>query len=125
MRKLEAAGTPIDSAGKRAALVSEDLVFEQRFRNRGAVDRDERMLAAPAQLMNGLGDKFLSGSGFPIYEHRRRGRRGLFDDAVDRSQRRSVADHPPEPAVVLQLAPQACDVAERVLAFSHMREQRA
>ena len=124
VRQLEAARAPIDRAGERAALVAEDFVLEQRFRNRRAVDRDERMLASPAELMDRLGDELLAGAGLSIHEHRRGRRRGLLDDAIDRAQGRRVADHLAETAVVLQLAAQARDVAQRVLALGDVRQQR-
>ena len=41
--KLEAAWTPVHGAGKRAAFVTEDFVFQQRLGNGGAVDGDERL----------------------------------------------------------------------------------
>ncbi len=67
--ELEAAWPPFDRPGKGAALVTEDFVLEQRLGNRRAVDRDERMLAAAAELVNGLGDELLAGARFAIDQH--------------------------------------------------------
>ena len=86
---------------------------------------DKRMLAAPAQLMNRLGDELLAGARFAVDEHRRGGRRRLLDDAVDRPQRRRVADHLAEAAVVLELPPQARHLAQRALALGDVLKQRA
>ena len=111
-------------ARERAALVTEDFVLEQRLGNGGAVDGDERVLASPAEMMDGLGDELLARARFAVHEHRRGRRRRLLDDAIDRAQRRRVADHLAEPAVVLELPPKAGDVAQGILALGDMGQQR-
>ena len=42
VRQLEHAGPAVVRAGERPLLMTEDLALEQRFGNRGAVDRDKR-----------------------------------------------------------------------------------
>src|SRR6185295_15852428 len=44
--------TTIVGAGEGAALVSKQFILDQRFRNGGAVDGDERMIAAAREMMN-------------------------------------------------------------------------
>ena len=83
------------------------------------------MLAAPAELVDGLGHELFARAGLAVHEHRRRGGRRLLDDAVHRTQGGRVADHLAEAAVVQELPAQACHIAERVLAVGDVREQRA
>ena len=59
---LEAADAPGVGAGERAALVAEELALEQRLGDRGAVDRDERLVGALAVLVEGAGDQLLAGA---------------------------------------------------------------
>ena len=56
---LETTLTVADGAGERAAHVAEELRFEQRFRNRAAVQGDEALHAARPVLMNRSRDDFL------------------------------------------------------------------
>ena len=64
VRLLESALARADGAGERAAHVTEQLGFEQRFGNRAAVERDEAMGAARAVVMNGARHHFLCRSRF-------------------------------------------------------------
>ena len=56
-------------AGEGAALVAEELVLEQVRRQRGAVDDDERPVAARARLVDRLGGEILAGAGLALQEH--------------------------------------------------------
>ena len=58
-------------ARERAARVPEQLAFDQRRRQRRAVDRDQLALA-PAQAVDLLGDVLLAGAGLADEQHRRR-----------------------------------------------------
>jgi len=61
VRGLDLAGRGFRGAGERAALVAEQLAFQQVVRDRGAVDGHE----APRPLAGGvqtLGQHFLAGS---------------------------------------------------------------
>ena len=69
MRLLEFAEMPRGSAGKRSALVSEQLRLDQLRRHGRAVDGDERALAPGAALVDRAGDQLLSGSGLPEDAH--------------------------------------------------------
>jgi hypothetical protein len=50
--------------------VAEQLAFEQRFRQRGAGDRDERLRRAVARVVNGARDHLLAGAAFALDQHR-------------------------------------------------------
>src|SRR5204863_9583669 len=50
--KLELSELPRRRAGKRALLMSEQFILDERLRNRRAVDRDERPVAARGELMD-------------------------------------------------------------------------
>src|SRR5690606_32601890 len=95
-----------DSAGKGASDVAEQFRFEQRFRNRAAVDGDKTLSAPWARAVDGARGEFLTRARFAGDENcaGRGGHRlqqleqlkhdlGLPDDAVD-----------PEP--VVQLGPE-------------------
>ena len=50
--------------GEGALFVPEQLAFEQRFGDGGAVDRDERLGLAQALVVQRLGDQVLAGAVF-------------------------------------------------------------
>src|SRR6185295_940068 len=47
----------------------EELGFEQRFHEGGAVDGDERALPAPAEIVNLTGDELLADPALPFQEY--------------------------------------------------------
>src|SRR5438874_13564849 len=106
MRELEAAWAPIHGAGEGAPLVTEDFAFEERLGDRGAIDRHEHIRTASAELVDRLGDQLFAGAGFSVDEDRCGRWRSLLDHAVDRPNRRCIADQPAETAVVLKLLSQ-------------------
>ena len=67
---------PVGGAGERALFVAEDLAFHELARDRAAVERDHRLVAPRAQLVNGFGTQFLAGPAFASEKDRclRRGR---------------------------------------------------
>ena len=60
-------------AGKGALLVTEKLAFKETFRNRRAVDRDERLVLSIAREVNGLGNQFFTRAAFAVNVDRRIG----------------------------------------------------
>jgi hypothetical protein len=52
--------------GKSAALVAEEFAFKESKRDRGTVDFNERMIAPPAEAVNGSGNKLFSSAGFTL-----------------------------------------------------------
>ena len=74
-------------AGERAALVAEQLAFQQRLRQRRAGDVHERLRGAIAGVVNDLRREILAGSALAGQQHRRRRAGG------DLLQQRAHADH--------------------------------
>ena len=62
VRRLEPAVAAGGGVGERAALVTEQLGFDQGVRERGAVDRHERLRPALAPLVDRARDQLLAGS---------------------------------------------------------------
>src|SRR3990172_6759000 len=60
IRGLEAAPTCDQRAGKGPALVAEELVFDQGFRDAGARKGDKGILSASAAAVAGLGEQLLA-----------------------------------------------------------------
>jgi len=56
-------------AGKDSFLMAEQFVLDQPRRDRGAVELDEGAVFAPAVVVNGAGDKFLSGACLAEQQH--------------------------------------------------------
>ena len=73
---------PAADAGGRAILDAEQLGLEQRFDKRGAIDGDERAVAAPAQFVDLARDQLLADAAFAFEQDREVGDR----DALDRSR---------------------------------------
>ena len=63
VRQLEAADLAGVRAGEGAALVAEQLALDQRRRQRGAVDDDERRVAARAAPVDRAREQLLAGAG--------------------------------------------------------------
>jgi len=64
LREFDFADFAIAGAGEGAAFVTEEFVFEERVGNGGAIESDERLLAAMRKLMDGAGEEFLAGAAF-------------------------------------------------------------
>ena len=64
-----------------AFFVAEQLAFQQRFREGGAVDRDERIPTALARIMDRLREQLLAGAAFTGDENGRIGPRITFRSA--------------------------------------------
>ena len=56
-------------AGKGAFRVAEQFRFNQFFRQRGAINFDERFLGAQRVVVNGVRDQFLARAGLAHDEH--------------------------------------------------------
>lgn len=97
VRRFDPARAPLVRAGERAALIAEQLRLQQVMRNRAAIDRDERPLAADGALVDRERRQFLAGSRLARDEHARVGLRDLADRAEQLLHRLAVADHPCSP----------------------------
>jgi hypothetical protein len=62
---FETAGALFDRPGESAARVTEKSAFKQILWNRSAIDTDERLVFAPAALVNFARDEFLAGAAVP------------------------------------------------------------
>src|SRR6185503_20185902 len=63
-----------------ALFVTEELAFDQGFRNRRAVDRHETLVLAGTVVMKSLGDEFFAGSALTTNQDRGFNTRKLVDD---------------------------------------------
>src|SRR6516162_11330906 len=90
IRQLEAADALRDGAGKRAPLVSAELAFEQAGRYRRAVELDEGVRAAKAEIVDGAGDQFFSRPRLAMDQHGRIGGRHSLDLLEYPAQRRTL-----------------------------------
>lgn len=72
VRCLELADATRHSAGKRTALITEELSLKQRLRDARAVDGDERTAGGRALLVDGARDQLLAGTALAVNQHRHR-----------------------------------------------------
>ena len=79
VRQLESADLARQRPGERAFLPPEQLAFDERRRNRSAVDPHHRPPLAASEFVDLRCEEFLSGSRFPEQEHRGVGGRYLPD----------------------------------------------
>src|SRR5262245_4110368 len=93
--QLEPSDPLRDRAGERPPLVAEQLALEQAPGDGGAVDLDERPVAAPAGIVDGAGSQFLSRARLPQEENGRVGRRYDLDLVENVSERHTITDDAP------------------------------
>ena len=89
--ELETSGTRPDGAGEGAALVAEQLGFEQTFGDRGGVDGDQRAILARAQPVDGARQDLLARAALALDQDGQVGRRRA---RATSSTRRSDSDWP-------------------------------
>ncbi|MNQ85387.1 hypothetical protein D3C85_1005480 [compost metagenome] len=92
IRRFHQAGAASGSAGEGAFLVAEKFGLDQGFRDRCAVDRDQRRLGAAGKVVQGARDQFLAGAGLALDQHGGVGRGDLADLAVELEHRRAGTD---------------------------------
>jgi hypothetical protein len=80
---LELAGLPAVRPGEGALLVAEELGLEQAVRNRGAIDLDERPVAASRVRMDGAGDEVFPDAALAPDQDCRVRVRDVLDDRPD------------------------------------------
>src|SRR5262249_41247750 len=80
---LEASLLVAVRVGEAAARVAEELRFEERVRDAGTIDRDERSVLARAALMHEPRDDFLADAAFTGHEDLGVGARRAFDFQID------------------------------------------
>ena len=92
VRDLEAADAALEGARERTALVAEELALDERAGERGAVDRDERTVAAGAARVDRARDELLAGPGLAREEDGRPRRRDLLDEVEHVAEGRAPSD---------------------------------
>src|SRR3970040_1846283 len=92
VRELDLAEAARQGPRERPFLVSEQLALDERVRDGGAIDGDERTLPTGAVEMEGPGDEFLAGSALAGDEDGRTGVGDLLDLGVDFPHGRALSD---------------------------------
>ena len=89
--RFKQTGLQVLGAAESSFFVAEKLALHQMFRQRGAIDVDERLPRARGIVMNGARDQFLAGAAFARDQYRRIGPRPLWpsrrSDAASRATR--------------------------------------
>jgi hypothetical protein len=93
MGGLELAQTAGDRAGEGASFVAEQLGFQQVFRDRRAVQGDERPSGAARFAVDVAGQHFLAGAGLAADQHRGIGAGDLLGAVHGGLHRRIADDH--------------------------------
>src|SRR5207244_7706809 len=104
--ELEAAEPPLDRSREGAALVSEDLALDERLGNGGAVDGDERALAAVGALVDRPRDQLLAGAALAVDEDRGAAGGGQLDPPIRLLHVLRLAGELSEGALLLELVPE-------------------
>ena len=130
MGALDLADRLLHRAGERAALVAEQLAFQQILRDRAAVDGDEWLLGARSKIVQRLRQRLLAGAALTQQQDRHIGRGELLDVAADLQHRliggddpldRRTCRHRGQPAVLLLQPMQVADRARRSCAAPRSR----
>ncbi len=97
---LEQADLILGRPGKGAFDVAEELAFKKGFNEGRTVQGNQGPLGARTQLMQGLGDQLLTGSGLPGDEDGSVVRRHTLNLRIQMPHGRTVADHAGEDGVL-------------------------
>ena len=90
--QLELALAALVGVGEGPFFVAEQFAFEQRLGDRRAVDGDERLVAAAAEVVDRLADDFLAGAVFAQDQHGQLGVGHAADRRAQGLDRRAFAD---------------------------------
>ena len=85
---LKKPGSILGCTGERALSVAEELRFEQLLRDRTAVDRDEGLVSARADLVQRARNQLLAGARLAQHHHRRHAARHPLDQGSHLLHRR-------------------------------------
>jgi hypothetical protein len=110
VRLLDASRLRRHRPGERAALVTEQFRLEQLVGECGAVDRDERPMAAPRSVVDEARHHFLAGARLPGEQHGRFRLRHAGRMRQHVLPRARGADHPPMAGARFELAGQRRDL---------------
>ena len=103
VRQLETADPLGGRAREGAPLVSEQLAFDERRRQRAAVDRDEASVAASTSAVDRACDELLARAGLAGHQHRRVGHPHLGDLIVQPQHGGRASHHVVEIGPVLEI----------------------
>jgi hypothetical protein len=117
VRLAEQAAPRLDRAGEGALLVAEQLRLQERGRQRGAVEGDERALGARPQAVERARQELLAGAALAHDEDRGVGGGHPLDERDELHHRRRVADQLAEAARPLHLGAEAAHLAGQVAAL--------
>jgi hypothetical protein len=108
VRLLEPPLPRADRTGKRTAYVAEELGFEQRFRNRAAVQRDEAVRAPRTVVMDGASRQFLAGTGLAGDQNGTGRCRNCFEQLKKLAHNAAAANESVNAIPIFELRSQVC-----------------
>ncbi len=94
-----------DGAGERALHVTEELGFDEPFRDRRGVEGHERLVAARAVVVDGPGHQFLARAGLALNQHGAVHRRHQLERGEETLHHVAAADQAAEAEPVVQPRP--------------------
>src|SRR5262245_22045799 len=83
--------------------MTEQLAFDQRFRNRRGIERNERFSFTIAQAVNAAGDQLLAGSAFAADHDADIADCNVLDEIEDLAHRLAGANEVPKAGIALRL----------------------
>ena len=125
MGRLELPAGPRVRARERALLVAEQLGFDQIRRDRGAVDPEEREVAARRVEVDRARDQLLAHAALPEDEHGRPQRRDAQDPIEHGAHRRGMADEVLDAVALRDLVLEQREARVEVVPLEEADEPRA
>ena len=110
-------------AGESAFHVAEQFGFQQRLRERAAIDGDKWSLRPRAVFVNGARHQFLTGSAFAGDQHAAGLRRDRLDQVENRAHFRTLPDDVVQPRQAAQFAPEVACFFSPLQAFRNFRHR--
>ena len=120
MCALERTFDSLDRARERALLVAEQSALDETFRQRGAIQFDERPIASLALGVDRPREQLLTGPRLSFEQHGRTRRRGSGDCLEHATNRVAVADDLALVAELHDLAPQPLILASEANYFQRL-----
>ena len=120
---LEPADLPPFRAGERSFFVTEELAFQQRVVQDGAVESDEG--AGPPRIgrVQCLRDQLLAGPGLALDQDRRADRPDLLDQVEELADLRALGNHRVKMIVAAHLLAQLLELVDELAAIEDALDQ--